>query len=315
MSTYLLTHPDCLTHVTPPGHPERVDRLHAITAALDAPNFDALIREEAPLADPSAIETVHPRAYIDKVQSAVPDDGWASLDGDTHLSPGSFNAALRGVGGNLRAVDLVMSGQARNAFVATRPPGHHAETQTAMGFCLFGNVVIAARHALSAHDASRVAIVDFDVHHGNGTQDLVWDEPDILFVSSHQMPLYPGSGHRHETGAHGQILNLPLDPNTAGPTFRRLYEQAVFPALSDFDPDLILISAGFDAHRNDPLANIDLVEDDFAWVTERLCDIADDKCDGRVVSTLEGGYDLDGLARSAAAHIGVLIKRGATDGR
>lgn len=314
MTTYYLTHPDCLSHVTPPGHPERVDRLHAISRALSAPAFDTLIREEAPKAPVEAIAAVHPTAYIDKVRAAVPEDGWASLDGDTHLSPGSFDAALRAAGGNVRAVDLVMSGMARNAFVAGRPPGHHAETQTAMGFCLFGNVVIAARHAMAAHGLSRVAIVDFDVHHGNGTQDLVWDDKNIFFVSSHQVPLYPGSGHRHEVGAHGQILNLPLEPNTDGPTFRRLYEQIVFPALDTFAPELVLISAGFDAHRNDPLANINLVEDDFAWITDRLCDIADAHCGGRVVSTLEGGYDLDGLANSVAAHVGVLIRRGAADG-
>ncbi len=314
MSTLYLSHPDFLSHVTPPGHPERVDRLRAIAHVLDDPAFDALVREDAPLAPAEAVTSTHPRAYVDRVQSAVPTEGSTSLDADTHLSPGSWNAALRAVGANLRAVDQVIGGHVANAFCAGRPPGHHAETETAMGFCLFGNVVIAAKHALDTHGLSRVAIVDFDVHHGNGTQDLVWDDERIFFISSHQMPLYPGSGHPHESGAHGQVLNVPLDPNTNGTEFRRLYERIVFPALEDFKPELLLISAGFDAHTNDPLANIDLVEDDFAWVTEKLCDIADAHCGGRVVSTLEGGYDLDGLANSAAAHIKVLMERGAQNG-
>ena len=314
MSTLLLTHPDCLNHVTPPGHPERVDRLKSIAAALADPAFNALVREDAPLAPLAAIARVHPQRYIDKVQAAEPATGYASLDGDTHLSPGSFNAALRGAGANLRAVDQVLSGAVANAFCGCRPPGHHAETETAMGFCLFGNVVVGARHALENHGLSRVAIVDFDVHHGNGTQDLVWDDERIFFASSHQMPLYPGSGHAHETGAHGQILNVPLPPNSGSLEFRRSFERMVFPALNDFAPDLLLISAGFDAHAADPLANLNLTEDDFVWVTEKLCDIADQHCGGRIVSTLEGGYDLDALAASTAAHIKVLMKRGANNG-
>lgn len=314
MTTAFLTHPDCLEHVTPSGHPERVDRLHALNSALAAPEFDALVREEAPLADEDAIAGTHPRRYIEKVRAAIPSSGHFALDGDTHLSPTSYPAALRGVGGNIRAVDMVMNGAVQNSFVGCRPPGHHAETETAMGFCLFGNVVIGARHALDAHGAKRVAIVDFDVHHGNGTQDLVWDDDRILFVSSHQMPLYPGSGHPHESGAHGNVLNVPMEPMSDGATFRRLYERVVFPAVADFDPDLIMISAGFDAHAADPLANINLVEGDFAWVTKRLCDLADTHCGGRVVSTLEGGYDLDALAASAAAHVLVLMERGAANG-
>ena len=311
MSTLFLTHPDCLSHVTPPGHPERVDRLHALNAAMAAPAFDALIREDAPKAAIADIAKTHPQTYIDKVRAAVPAQGFASLDGDTHLSPGSFDAALRGAGANIRAVDQVMGGHVANAFCGCRPPGHHAETQTAMGFCLFGNVVIAARHALDSHGLSRVAIVDFAVHHGNGTPDLVWNDDRIFFASSHQMPLYPGSGAAHESGAHGQILNVPLAPYTGGTEFRRLYERTVFPALNNFAPELLLISAGFDAHEADPLANINLTEGDFVWVTEKLCDIADAHCKGRIVSTLEGGYDLDALAGSAAAHIQVLMERGA----
>lgn len=309
MSTLLLTHPDCLSHVTPPGHPERVDRLHALNAALADAAFDDLVREDAPLAEEAHIARVHPQSFIDHIKSSAPAQGFASLDGDTHMSPGSYNAALRAAGGNVRAVDAVIGGEVGNAFVACRPPGHHAETATAMGFCLFGNVVVGARHALEAHGLSRVAIVDFDVHHGNGTQDLVWDDDRIFFVSSHQMPLYPGSGHPHEAGAHGQILNVPLDPNTGGTQFRRAYERQVFPAIANFDPEVIMISAGFDAHVNDPLANLNLVEDDFAWVTAALCDLADTHAGGRIVSTLEGGYDLDGLAASAAAHVTVLMER------
>ena len=205
MTTALYTHLSGLDHVTPPGHPERVDRLRAIAAALDAPAFDALDRRKAPLADRDEVLRCHPPAYLAKVEAAVPSDGWSSLDGDTHMSPGSLNAALHGLGGNQAALDAVIAGEVTNAFVAMRPPGHHAETATAMGFCLFGNVAIAAKRALDHHGLNRVAVVDFDVHHGNGTQDLLWDEPRAAFASTHQMPLYPGTGASHEVGAHGQI--------------------------------------------------------------------------------------------------------------
>jgi acetoin utilization deacetylase AcuC-like enzyme len=208
-------------------------------------------------------------------------------------------------------VDAVLAGEAANAFVACRPPGHHAERETAMGFCLFGTVAIAARHAMERHGLSRVAIVDFDVHHGNGTQDLLWDEARALFVSSHQMPLYPGSGNPHETGAHDNVMNVPLAPMTDGNMMRRAYEAEVFPALLDYRPELLLISAGFDAHAADPLANLEWTAEDFAWLTERLCDVAEETCGGRVVSTLEGGYDLDALGLSVAAHVRVLMERGA----
>lgn len=311
MSTALYTHADFLGHVTPPGHPEQVARLQAIAAALDAPEFGALERLDAPLGAEADIRRCHPQDYIDRVKDAIPDEGWVSLDPDTHVMSGSLSAALRGVGAICEAIDRVIAGEFCNAFVACRPPGHHAERETSMGFCLFGNIAIAAKRALDHHGLSRVAVVDFDVHHGNGTQDLLWDEARTLFVSSHQMPLYPGSGGRHETGAHGNIFNLPFPPDTAGPTFRRHYEGEVFPALENFRPELVLISAGFDAHRADPLAQMALVEDDFAWVTDRLCDVADTHCGGRVVSTLEGGYDLDALAASTAAHVRVLMERGA----
>ena len=311
MTTALVTHSAGLNHVTPPGHPEQVARLEAINAALAAPDFADLHREDAPAATDAHIRLAHHAPYIARVKATAPDDGFAALDADTHMSPGSFEAAIRGVGANIRAVDLVMTGEVQNAFAAMRPPGHHAETETAMGFCFFGNVVIGARHAMETYGLNRVAIVDFDVHHGNGTQDLVWDDERILFVSSHQMPLYPGSGHASETGAHGQIVNIPLVPNTGGKVFREKYENIAFRAVADHKPELILISAGFDAHAADPLANLLLVEDDFAWVTHGLCDLADTHCGGRVVSTLEGGYDLDALASSVDAHVRVLMERGA----
>jgi len=310
MTTALYMHDDCLHHVTPPGHPERVERLEAIAQALTAAEFDALDRREAPLAARPDLLLCHPGSHLDRVVAAVPEEGWVSLDADTHLSPGSYQAALRAVGGNIAAVDAVLAGEIANAFVACRPPGHHAETETAMGFCLFGNVAIAARHAMDRHGLTRVAIVDFDVHHGNGTQDLMWTEERALFVSSHQMPLFPGTGDAHETGAHDNIVNVPLAPMTGGAEMRRAYETEILPALLDYRPELMLISAGFDAHAADPLANLNWTDGDFAWVTERLCDVAEDTCDGRVVSTLEGGYDLDALATSAAAHMRVLMERG-----
>ena len=311
MTTALISHPDCLNHVTPQGHPERVARLEAINDILSRPEFDGLLRVEAPLAEPADIVLAHPQRYVDRIARAVPSQGFVSLDADTHMSPGTYRAALRAAGANLRAVDLVMDGTAANAFCAVRPPGHHAEIETAMGFCLFGNAVIGARHALERHGLDRVAIVDFDVHHGNGTQDLVWDDARILFASTHQMPLYPGSGHPNETGAHGQIVNVPLAPNTGSREFRAAMERIVLPAIDAHAPDLIVISAGFDAHRNDPLANLNWDESDFAWATEEILSLAATHAGGRVVSTLEGGYDLDGLAASVAAHVRVLMEKGA----
>jgi acetoin utilization deacetylase AcuC-like enzyme len=311
MTTALYMHDDCLGHVTPPGHPERVARLEAISGALAAAEFAGLDRREAPEGTRADILLCHPERYIERVAAAIPGDGWVSLDADTHVSPGSMRAALRAVGGCVAAVNAVLSGEVANAFVACRPPGHHAERETAMGFCLFGNAAIAARHAMERHGLRRVAIVDFDVHHGNGTQDLLWDEARALFVSSHQMPLYPGSGHPHETGAHDNIINVPLAPMTDGAAMRRAYEAEVIPALFDFRPELLLISAGFDAHAADPLANLEWTAEDFGWLTARLCDVAEDACEGRVVSTLEGGYDLDALGLSAAAHVRVLMERGA----
>ncbi|MFV2034253.1 MAG: histone deacetylase family protein [Halocynthiibacter sp.] len=309
MTTVLFSHPDCDAHVTPAGHPEQVARLAHIRAALDSPDFGALRREAAPLARNSDLLGCHPQRYIDRVRGAVPNSGWAALDGDTNLAPGSYIAAQRAVGGNLAAVDAVMTAAAGNAFVACRPPGHHAERETAMGFCLFGNVAIAAHRALDHHGLARVAVLDFDVHHGNGTQDLVWDEPRILFASSHQMPLYPGSGAASERGGHDNVLNAPLAPGSGATEMRAAWGDLILPAVKDFAPELILISAGFDAHRADPLANLNWTVADFAWLTGKICDLAAEVCDGRVVSSLEGGYDLEALAQSVAAHVQVLMER------
>ena len=310
MTTALITHPDCLEHITPPGHPERVARLEYILAALDDPSFDALQREKAPLVADDDLLRVHPREYIQSILDAAPVEGRTSLDADTHMSPGSVTAALRAAGANTKAVDLALGGAVSNAFCAIRPPGHHAETQTAMGFCLFGNVAVAAKYALEHHGLKKVAIVDFDVHHGNGTQDLVEADPRILYISTHQMPLYPGTGAAHETGAANNVMNIPLQPGAGSTTFRTAFSTHIAPTIAGFDPDLILVSAGFDAHVADPLASIELSTEDFSWVTERLCDLADAHCGGRLVSSLEGGYDLDALAESAAAHLKVLMERG-----
>lgn len=305
--TFVYTHADFKDHVTPPGHPECVDRLHAVDRALTEIPVE---RHPAPVAEDAEILRCHPAAYLAKVRRAVPAEGWVALDGDTTLSPGSLTAALRAVGGIAAAVDAVMAGQAQNAFVAARPPGHHAETATAMGFCLFGTVAIAAKRLLDHHGLTRVAIVDFDVHHGNGTQDLLWDEPRILFASTHQMPLYPGTGSATETGAHGNILNHPLRAGTGSVAMRAAYENHILPALDAYAPEFLLISAGFDAHTADPLASLDWETADYAWLTRRLCDIADAHAHGRIVSTLEGGYDLPALQASVAAHVGVLEERG-----
>jgi len=290
-------------HLTPPGHPERVERLAAVERGLAGLSAE---RRACPVAAEADLLRCHPAEYLARVKRAVPQAGWAQLDPDTFLSPGSLEAAMRAVGGICAAVDAVVAGAARTAFVAGRPPGHHAERDTAMGFCLFGTAAIGAKRALDHHGLGRVAIVDFDVHHGNGTQDLLWDEGRCLFVSSHQMPLYPGTGRAEDAGAHGQVMNLALRSGSGGREMRALYERVVFPALADWGPELLLVSAGFDAHADDPLAGLDWQAEDYGWLTRRLCDFAG----GRVVSTLEGGYDLDALAASVAAHAGVLEERG-----
>ncbi|OUS34705.1 acetoin utilization protein [Rhodobacterales bacterium 56_14_T64] len=308
MTTALITHADCLTHVTPEGHPERVARLEHVLHALEPLD---LMRVSAPMAAEDDILRIHPASYVADLRKARPNEGFAPIDGDTFMSPGSLDAAFRGAGAVIRGVDMVLTGEVRNAFAAIRPPGHHAETETAMGFCLFGNAALAAKHALDHHGLKRVAVVDFDVHHGNGTQDLLWDEPRALVVTSQQMPLWPGTGRVDEDGAHGNILNIPLPPESGSIEMRAAYQEQVFPRLRKFKPELIILSAGFDAHRDDPLANLNWSTEDFAWITAEICAIAQDLCDGRIVSTLEGGYDLNALSIACKAHVEELIKASA----
>ncbi|MGA2041955.1 MAG: histone deacetylase family protein [Roseiarcus sp.] len=308
MTTLLLTHPASYGHEMGPGHPERPDRMRAVERALEQEIFQMLAREAAPRVDRAALLRVHPEGYVAAIERAAPADGFARIDADTAMSPGTLEAAMHAAGGATFAVDEVMGGRIANAFVATRPPGHHAERAVPMGFCFFNNAAIAARHARAAHGAERVAIVDFDVHHGNGTQDIFWDDPAVLYASTHEMPLYPGTGAIGERGAHGQIVNAPLRAGDGGEAFREALETAILPRLEAFSPDLVVISAGFDAHRLDPLANLNLVEADYAWATRRLMAVARASCHGRIVSLLEGGYDLDGLSRSVAAHVSALME-------
>jgi acetoin utilization deacetylase AcuC-like enzyme len=308
MTTLLIENPHAGDHITPPGHPEQRGRYHAVMRALDAPEFANLIRQDAPLATDAMLHLAHPPAHIDDLRALMPLDGVVSLDADTYASPATWQAAQRGAGGCVAAVDAVLDGRADNAFVVTRPPGHHAEKTRAMGFCLFSNIAIAAKYAIDMRGLSRVAIVDFDVHHGNGTQDVVWDDPDILFISTHQMPLYPGTGGASETGVAHNIANFPLDPGSTGADMQRVYDTQIFPRLRDWRPEMILISAGFDAHVDDPLANLAWQTDDFAWLTEKLRALADELCEGRLISTLEGGYDLGALAESVAAHLRALMR-------
>ena len=305
MTTAFITHSDCLKHETPPGHPEQVARLKYI---LEATKDLDLLRIEAPLATQKNILSVHLQSHIDLINTSSPEHGTRPLDGDTHMSPGTISAAYRAAGGAVCAVDTVLSGKAKNAFVAVRPPGHHAETQVPMGFCLFGNIAIAAKHALDFHKLSKVVVVDFDVHHGNGTQDLLWNEPRALTITSHQMPLWPGTGRPEERGEYDNVLNLPLPPNSDGSYMRSMYREKVFPKIRSFSPDLILLSAGFDAHIDDPLAELKWEVDDFAWITREVCNLATDYCSSRVVSILEGGYNLDALAACTKAHIENLIE-------
>lgn len=307
LTTLLVSHPVFLDHQTPSGHPERSDRIRVINDKLKGHRFEALLRDEAPEADQVMLERCHPPAYIQAIKESCPASGIARLDADTWLSPGSWEAMLRGAGAATHAVDQVMSGRAQNAFAAIRPPGHHAEQQTAMGFCFFNNAAIAARHAQAVHGIARVAIIDWDVHHGNGTQDIFWSDPSVLYVSTHEMPLYPGTGAADETGAFGTILNVPMQAGDGSEAFRAAFDDVVLPRLHEFRPDFLIISAGFDAHRDDPLGNLQLDEADFAWATRQLMALADVHAQGRIVSVLEGGYDLQGLALSVAAHVEALM--------
>jgi acetoin utilization deacetylase AcuC-like enzyme len=302
MTTLFYSHPIFLDHDTGFGHPECPERLKSIESALNTPEFKDLSRKLAPRGSIDAILTVHPREQFDRIFRAIPERGNGYIDGDTVVSRDSGEASLYAVGAVCDAVDNIMSGRADNAFCAVRPPGHHAETNRAMGFCLFNNVAIAANHARREHRVKRAAIVDFDVHHGNGTQQIFYHDPDVLYASTHQMPLYPGTGHRSETGL-GNIFNAPLHPGDGSPEFRNAMNEIVFPALNRFEPELILISAGFDAHQADPLASLNFTDNDYAWVTRKLLGIADRHCAGRIVSTLEGGYNLKALASSTKAHV------------
>jgi len=306
-TTLLITHPACLEHLMPAGHPERPDRLRAIERALEAEKFQTLARSQAPLASLETIALCHPMEYIVEVREAAPREGLIHLDADTAMSPGTFEAALRAAGGAIHAIDEVLTKKADNAFVATRPPGHHAETARPMGFCLFDNAAIAARYAQQRYDIANAAIVDFDVHHGNGSQEIFWSDKTVMYCSTHQMPLFPGTGAVGESGDHNTIVNAPLRPGDGGAAFRAAFETRILPRLAEFKPELVIISAGFDAHMRDPLANINLAEADFVWATQKLMDVADTCAGGRVVSLLEGGYDLQALGNSVAAHVATLM--------
>jgi len=307
MTTILYTHPACLEHDAGAGHPERPARLQAVLAALESEAFAALDRREAPRAEREQIARVHPASFVDRILDSIPSDGHVGLDMDTIVSPGSGEAALRAAGALCAAVDAVMAGEADNAFCAVRPPGHHAEPERAMGFCLFNNIAIGAAQARAVHGLTRVAVVDFDVHHGNGTQAMFWDDSELFFGSTHQMPLYPGTGSQDERGVSGNIVNVPLPPMAGSEEFRLAMGEGILPALRRFAPEFLLVSAGFDAHQDDPLAQLRFRDEDYTWATTELRRVAEDCCSGRLVSTLEGGYDLGALASSASAHVQALM--------
>lgn len=307
MTTALITHPACLDHVMPSNHPESPDRLRAVLAALAGPEFSSLSRVESPEASMAQIALAHPAGFAEALLAKLPVRGFAFIDGDTPMSPGSGKAALHAAGAVVRAVDMVMRGEIRNAFCAVRPPGHHAESNRAMGFCLFNNVAVGALWARKHWGCARIAVIDFDVHHGNGTQEIFHRDPALFYASTHQAPFYPGTGAAHETGIAGNVVNASLQAGAGSEAFQAAYSSRILPALDAFGPDFILISAGFDAHMQDPLANLWLEEADYAWVTRQIVQIADAHCAGRVVSALEGGYDLGALASSVQAHVKALM--------
>ncbi len=307
-ATLFLSHPATLAHDPGPGWPDSPERLRALFSALDAPRFAALLRREAPRATRDALLRVHAPGHLDRLEKLAPAAGRAQLGADVVMSAGSYEAALRAAGGAIGAVDAVMRGDAANAFVATRPPGHHARTDSAMGFCFLNNAAIAARCAIAAHGAERVAIVDFDVHHGNGVQEIFWDEKNVLYCSTHQSPHYPGTGAVTETGAHDNIVNAPLAKGDGGAKFREALASRILPRVESFAPDIVLLCAGFDAHVHDPLGGLRLVEEDFRDVTLRVMEIAARRCGGRIVSLLEGGYAPTDLAASVTAHVGALME-------
>jgi acetoin utilization deacetylase AcuC-like enzyme len=309
MAVALITHPACLAHDPGPWHPECPDRLRAVLRALEAEEFAPLLRDEAPCATDEQLGRVHPDRYRAAILGITPAPGeTVALDADTVMSAGSREAALRAAGGAVHGVDAVVEGWARRAFVAVRPPGHHAEPSRAMGFCFFSNAAIAARHAQARWGLRRVAVVDFDVHHGNGTQEICVDDASLFYGSSHQFPCYPGTGRAAERGVAGNVVNAPLPPGATGAAFRRAWSEAILPALNRFAPELLIVSAGFDAHKADPLAQLRLETEDFGWITEQLLQCADRYCGGRLVSLLEGGYDLDALAAAAALHVRTLLR-------
>ena len=310
MTTLIYHHQACSEHDMGYGHPECPARLHAIFGALKTPPFAGLQWREAPAATLEQLSRVHPNTYVDRVLAAVPQQGLRALDPDTALSPRSGEAALRAAGAACAAVDAIMAGEANSAFCAVRPPGHHAEPSRAMGFCVFNNAAIGAVHARAVHGLDRVAVIDFDVHHGNGTQAAFQAQPEYLYMSSHQSPLYPGTGRRNERGV-GNIVNVPLAPYSGSADFRQAWTGIMAPALREFRPDFIFISAGFDAHEMDPLAQLELTNEDYDWITREILDVAAECCAGRVVSTLEGGYNLSALAASVALHVKAMMEAGA----
>jgi acetoin utilization deacetylase AcuC-like enzyme len=307
VTTTLVTHPACIGHAPPPGHPESPERLKSVLAALEGEEFAALKRHEAPQVTDRALMRVHGATYVAAVKDNMPESGYVQFDADTIASPGTGEAILRAAGAVNAAADLVMAGETTNAFCAVRPPGHHALSDRAMGFCFFNSVAVGAEHVRAIHNLQRVAVVDFDVHHGNGTQAMFYAQPGLFYASTHQSPHYPGTGRPEERGVANNVLNVPLRPGAGSVEFRRAFTDQILPALEGFHPEFIFISAGFDAHENDPLGNLKLHEDDYAWATERICALAAQACEGRVVSSLEGGYDLAALGLSAAAHVRALM--------
>jgi len=307
MSTLFYSHPTCIDHDPGSYHPECPDRLRSVMAGLGEDEFKHLDRREAPEIALAQVELVHSSQYVEQIMDNVPAEGLVSLDPDTSLSPASGEATRRAAGSAVTAVDEVVAERADNAFCAIRPPGHHAESGRAMGFCLFNSAAIAAFHAREAHKMERVAVVDFDVHHGNGTQHSLENNAGMFYGSSHQFPAYPGTGSASETGCADNVCNVPLAAGAGSREFRKAYEDRILPSLRAFNPELLIISAGFDAHVRDPLAQLNVQTEDYAWLTRQLMDVADECCDGRVVSLLEGGYDLDALRESAQAHVRTLM--------
>lgn len=307
MTTLYISHSSALDHETPLGHPERADRIRVIERALERSHFTRLIREQARIAEPETVCLAHPESYVSSLAAACEARGQIDKDAETIIYPGTYTAALYSVGAAIQGVDEVMSGKVTNSFSAMRPPGHHAERAKAMGFCFFNNAAIAARYAQRRYGAERVAIMDWDVHHGNGTQDIFWDDPTVMYCSTHELSLYPQTGDASECGAFNNIINAPLPEGDDGRYFRAVMEEIILPGIESFSPDLIVISAGFDAHWHDPLGNLNFLEDDFAWATRQMTALADKRCGSRIVSILEGGYDLQGLSRSVAVHVDALM--------